>query len=79
MIAAFPLEGIKCKLTDDTCVRDAFQKSVPIFMAGIPELGIEVLDVMNMEPVKFDLSGLQFTLDDGKLKGMKDSYIANAK
>lgn len=60
-------------------MKEQFQKAVPIFMGGIPELGIPILDVMEMEDFKFDLSGLQFSLTDGKLKGLKSSVIDSVK
>lgn len=69
----------KCNLEDGECMRTQFQKAVPIFMGGIPELGIQVMDVMEMDDFKFDLSGLQFSLTDGKLKGLKTAVIDGVK
>ncbi|KOB68961.1 Juvenile hormone binding protein-like protein [Operophtera brumata] len=61
----------KCSLEDNQCLKAEFQKAVPVFMSGIPELGIEVMDIMNLADFKFDVSGLQFSLKNGKLKGLK--------
>ncbi|XP_028177821.1 circadian clock-controlled protein-like [Ostrinia furnacalis] len=69
----------KCKLTDSTCMVPAFQKAVPIFMAGLPDMDVAVLDVMEMDDIKFDLSGLQFSLTEGRLKGLKTAVIDNVK
>ncbi|CAG9137436.1 unnamed protein product [Plutella xylostella] len=59
------------------------EDSVPAVLAHFrerhPELGVEVLDVMDMEDIKFDLSGLKFTLQEGKLKGLKSSIIDGAR
>ncbi|XP_013192557.1 circadian clock-controlled protein daywake [Amyelois transitella] len=65
----------KCSLEDSNCLRKEFQNGVPTFFDGIPEANIDVLDVMDMDDVKFDLSGLQFTLKEGKLKGLKGMVI----
>lgn len=57
----------------------AFNKVAPIYMLGIPEIGIEVQDVMDMEDFTFDLSGLQFDFKDGKIKGLKNSVFEDVK
>ncbi|XP_047990606.1 circadian clock-controlled protein daywake-like [Leguminivora glycinivorella] len=69
----------KCNLEDSSCMTPAFQKAFPLFMAGLPEQGVEVLDVMNMDDVAFDLSGLQFSLKEGKLKGLKTGVVDHVK
>ncbi|XP_061714328.1 circadian clock-controlled protein daywake-like [Cydia pomonella] len=74
------LPGVdKCNLEDSACMTPAFQKAFPSFMSGLPEHGVEVLDVMNMDDVAFDLSGLQFSLKEGKLKGLKTATVDNVK
>ncbi|XP_068617292.1 circadian clock-controlled protein daywake-like [Battus philenor] len=75
--AVLPAE--KCKLEDSSCMAQAFQKAIPIFMAGMPEYGVEVLDVMELDPLKFELAGLKFSLKDGRVKGLKNSLIKNIK
>ncbi|XP_026733950.1 circadian clock-controlled protein-like [Trichoplusia ni] len=65
----------KCKLDDKKCLVSAFQKMVPVFMAGIPEADIAVLDPMEMDDVSFDIAGFQFSLKGGRLKGLKNSVI----
>lgn len=57
----------------------AFQKAMPIFMSGIPEYGVEVLDELEMDEVKFDLAGLNFRLKDGRVKGLKNSIVDDVK
>lgn len=69
----------KCSLEDNECLKTEFQKAVPVFMSGIPELEVDVLDVMDMDDFKFDVSGLQFSLKEGKLKGLKSSIIDSVK
>ena len=65
----------KCKLGDSACLTPAFQKMMPIFMAGISENNVEVLDPMEMDDLAFDLAGLQFTLTGGIMKGLKSSVV----
>ncbi|XP_059049962.1 circadian clock-controlled protein daywake-like [Achroia grisella] len=72
---SFVLPVEKCRLNDAACLTKSFQKGVATFMEGMPELGTEVLDVMNMDDVEFDLSGLQFGLKNAQLKGLKNSKI----
>lgn len=57
----------------------AVQKMVPIFSAGMPEIGVEVLDIMKMDDVEFEVSGLKFSLSDGTLKGLKTAVIDDIK
>ncbi|CAH2982499.1 unnamed protein product [Chilo suppressalis] len=75
--AVLPIE--KCNLEDSACMVASFQKAVPVFMEGLPDLGIQVLDVLEMDPIQFDLSGLQFKLTDGRLKGLKGAIIDSVK
>ncbi|XP_013133153.1 PREDICTED: circadian clock-controlled protein-like [Papilio polytes] len=73
------LPADKCKLEDSSCLIPAFQKSLPIFVSGIPEYGVEVLDIMNLDDVKFELAGLNFGLKEGTVKGMKHAVIDDVK
>lgn len=47
----------KCQLTDSECLKASAQKVIVPFVEGIPEVGVEVLDPMNIESIKFDLAG----------------------
>lgn len=69
----------KCNLEDSACMKSAFQTALPTFVAGLPEYGVEVMDVLELDDFAFDLSGLQFGLKDGKFKGLKGSTIDNVK
>ncbi|KAJ0183223.1 hypothetical protein K1T71_001199 [Dendrolimus kikuchii] len=77
LLANFASSGVlpvdKCKLEDSECMLNAFQKALPTFIVGIPELRTDVLDVMQMDDVSFDLSGLQFSLKNGQLEGLKNT------
>ncbi|CAG5028548.1 unnamed protein product [Parnassius apollo] len=75
--SVLPVE--KCKLKDSSCLIQAFQKAMPIFMSGMPDVGVEILDVMKMDEVNFDLAGLKFGLKDGRLQGLKNSIVDNVK
>ncbi|XP_031766736.2 circadian clock-controlled protein daywake-like [Galleria mellonella] len=72
---SFVLPVEKCRLDDSKCLTQSFQNGLKTFMEGMPELGTDVLDVMEMEDIEFDLSGLQFALKGGHLKGLKNSII----
>ncbi|GBP47794.1 Circadian clock-controlled protein [Eumeta japonica] len=69
----------KCHLEDSECLKTSVQKAIPAFVTGIPELGVEVLDVMEEDEVNFDLAGLQFSLKGGKLKGLKNAIVDRIK
>ncbi|XP_026733517.1 circadian clock-controlled protein-like [Trichoplusia ni] len=69
----------KCKLEDVPCMTKLFQDITPVFMAGIPEAGIQVMDPMELEKLSFELAGLQFTLSDGRLKGLKNATVDSVK
>ena len=60
-------------------MRDAFQAALPRFIKGIPEYGVEVMDEMIIDNVQFELTGLQFMLNNGRLKGDKDIIIDRIK
>ncbi|KAJ2950999.1 hypothetical protein O0L34_g5375 [Tuta absoluta] len=68
-----------CKLTDASCMLPAFQAAMPVFCDGIPEVGIDVMDPMELEDIAFDLSGLKFSLKEGRLKGLRGSIIDKVK
>ncbi|XP_022828035.1 circadian clock-controlled protein-like [Spodoptera litura] len=65
----------KCNLEDSACLRTSFQKMMPIFMTGIPDANVEVLDPMEMDDLAFELAGLQFTMTGGLMKGLKNSIV----
>ncbi|CAH0587014.1 unnamed protein product [Chrysodeixis includens] len=73
------IPGSKCKLEDESCFTKLFQEITPVFMGGIPEAGIESMDPMELEKLSFELAGLQFTLADGRLKGLKNTTVDNVK
>lgn len=69
----------KCHLEDSSCMISAFQKALPVYFSGIPEIGIEVHDALKLDDIKFDLSGLQFSLKGGELAGLKNAVIDDVK
>lgn len=48
---------------------------VPMFMAGMPDAKTDVLDPMEMDDLAFDLAGLQFTLKQATMKGLKGAVM----
>ena len=69
----------KCKLTDSSCMVPAVQAAMPVFCDGIPDAGIEVMDPLELDDIAFELSGLKFSLTDGRLKGLRSSVIDKVK
>ncbi|CAH2229105.1 jg2549 [Pararge aegeria aegeria] len=70
----------KCKLEDSACMIKAFQNAIPTFTNGIPELGVEVMDVMEFDDtVKFDIAGFSLSFANGRLKGLKNIVINTVK
>ncbi|KAI8421682.1 hypothetical protein MSG28_009670 [Choristoneura fumiferana] len=69
----------KCNLEDSACMTKAYQTALTTFVAGLPDYGVEVMDVMDLDDFAFDLSGLQFSLKEGKFKGLKGATIDNVK
>lgn len=45
------------------------------FVEGVPELDTQVLDVMKIKQIKFELAGLKLDLTDSTLKGLKKSIV----
>lgn len=48
-------------------------------MEGIPELGTDVLDTMNIKSIKFDLAGLKLGLTDSTLKGLRNAKFEKVR
>lgn len=65
----------KCNLSDTNCIKASAQSMVPLFTAGIPELGTEALDPMQVDAIKVELSGLNLDIENVVIKGMRNSVI----
>ncbi|KOB68703.1 DUF233 protein [Operophtera brumata] len=64
-----------CKSGDNDCAIQSAQAAVPIVAPGIPELGIKPLDPLPLRLVKGDSAGLQLTLKDSLVKGMRGCKV----
>ncbi|CAH0720081.1 unnamed protein product, partial [Brenthis ino] len=69
----------KCHLEDEECLLTSFRLALPRFVQGIPEYGVEVMDEMVIDNVKFEITGLKLTLKDARLKGDKDIILDKTK
>ncbi|PZC76677.1 hypothetical protein B5X24_HaOG204360 [Helicoverpa armigera] len=65
----------KCQLSDSKCIKASAQNAIAVFSAGVPELGIEVLDPVRIKVIKIDLSGLKLVLRDSDAFGLKKTVI----
>ncbi|XP_049872279.1 circadian clock-controlled protein daywake-like [Pectinophora gossypiella] len=68
-----PIE--KCKLSDSACLLTTAQVAVPVFTSGMPEIGAESLDPMQIDHIIIDLAGLKADISNSTVKGMKESNI----
>ncbi|XP_026733516.1 circadian clock-controlled protein-like [Trichoplusia ni] len=68
-----PIE--KCQLSDSGCVLKSSQNALSTFVAGIPEVGTEVLEPVHIDIIKIDLSGLKLTIKDADIKGLKGTVL----
>lgn len=62
-------------MSDSNCLKVSSQKALADFSAGVPELGTEVLDVMEIESIKFELAGLKLSIKDATLKGLRKAVV----
>lgn len=69
----------KCKLSDSNCIRSSAQGAIPVFTAGMPDIGAEPLDVMHVDNIKVDLAGLKMVLSDVSIKGLKKANLTKAE
>ncbi|XP_022124884.1 circadian clock-controlled protein daywake-like [Pieris rapae] len=65
----------KCSYADFKCLKRSFQKALPLFTEGIPELGIERMDELVVHDKTYKLGGLDLTLKDARLKGLKTTVF----
>ncbi|XP_049872590.1 circadian clock-controlled protein daywake-like [Pectinophora gossypiella] len=62
----------KCKWEDSTCIKESTQAAIPVFAAGIPELGIEKLDPLHYDKLNASSETLILLLEDIVITGVKD-------
>lgn len=68
-----------CKSGDNACAMQSAQVAVPIMATGVPELGIKPLDPLHLDLVKGDTAGLQLTLKNTDVTGMKNCKVEAMK
>ncbi|XP_026744550.1 circadian clock-controlled protein-like [Trichoplusia ni] len=62
----------KCKSEDSKCLKEVTQATIPIFTAGLPELGVQRLDPFYMKTLDASSPGLSLKLWDVNGTGLKD-------
>lgn len=55
------------------------QDAIPIFAAGIPELGVSVLDPIYFERIDGSTANLKLILNDVHLRGLKGCVAKNVQ
>ncbi|CAH0399877.1 unnamed protein product [Chilo suppressalis] len=66
----------KCKADDAACIKSSAQAMVTKFVDGIPELGVEKMDPMNLKkPIDASSPGLKVILKDLVVTGLRDCNI----
>ena len=62
----------KCKVDDSKCAKESAQLVIPVFAAGIPELGVQRIDPITFKKLNGTTSSLKSLLTDVTVKGLKD-------
>ncbi|XP_059049961.1 circadian clock-controlled protein daywake-like [Achroia grisella] len=65
----------KCKISDSACLKTSAQSVIPAMAAGVPEMNMEPLDIMDIDTIKVDLAGLKLGIKDAHIKGLKRAVI----
>nr|ATU07287.1 takeout [Spodoptera litura] len=64
-----------CKQDDTACLKASAQAAVPILAAGIPNMGISVMDPMHVDRVKTVEAGLAMDFRNTNVKGLKNCKV----
>ncbi|XP_026748908.1 circadian clock-controlled protein daywake-like [Galleria mellonella] len=62
----------KCNLNDSKCIKKSTQAVIPIFANGIPDMGIESLEPMELKKVDASTSNLKLIVTDLSIAGIKN-------
>ncbi|CAK1585757.1 unnamed protein product [Parnassius mnemosyne] len=68
-----------CKDGDNACIKTSIQAALPFFASGLPELGVKPLDPLKIPLIKSEQGGLELTLRDTTLNGLKGCKIESIK
>ncbi|KAL0880298.1 hypothetical protein ABMA27_002750 [Loxostege sticticalis] len=78
-ICADPVPFItKCKPDDEKCVKETTKATVPIFVDGLPDLGVETLDPVFFKNIDSSSPTLKLLLDNVTVKGLKNCLVKKA-
>lgn len=68
-----------CHPTDLICLKTSAQQAVPLLAAGIPSLGMETLDPMNVDEVKASQAGLNMDFKNTVVRGLRHCHVLDLK
>ncbi|XP_063622285.1 circadian clock-controlled protein daywake-like [Cydia splendana] len=75
--SAVPLT--KCKIDDTKCIKQNTEVLIPLFSAGIPDLGIEQLDPVSFKKIDSSSDVLRLIFKDATLKGLSTCRFKSVK
>ncbi|CAH0682926.1 unnamed protein product [Spodoptera exigua] len=64
-----------CKQEDTACLKASAQAALPLLAAGVPEMGISVMDPMHVDQVKTVEAGLAMDFRNTYVKGLKNCKV----
>lgn len=77
---SIPAPFIKpCHDSDSACLKSSAQAAIPAVAAGVPALGISVLDPMHVERVSTSQAGLDMDFRNTLVKGLKNCKVEGIK
>ncbi|XP_049872588.1 circadian clock-controlled protein daywake-like [Pectinophora gossypiella] len=65
----------KCHASDSKCAKEAAQAAIPIYTAGLPDLGVAPLDPLKIDKLDASTQGLKLTLTDVTVTGLKGCTV----
>lgn len=68
-----------CHATDSACMKASAQKAVPILAAGVPSLGINVMDPMHVDRVATTQAGLEMDFKNTIVRGLRHCHVEDIK
>lgn len=69
-----------CRDFSPECLRRSLQAILPVFVDGIPELGVPSLDPYKVENLHFDLpGGISLEIKEGYTKGLRKCHVDSVR
>ncbi|XP_028036471.1 circadian clock-controlled protein-like [Bombyx mandarina] len=65
----------KCESDDSKCLKESAQATIPIFVEGIENLGVEKLDPFNIKYLDASSQLLKLILKDATVRGLRNTVV----